>query len=60
MGKSLKRSKNRMIAGVAAGLANYLGIDITITRIAWALLTIVSGTLFLWIYLVCWIAMPEE
>ena len=56
MEKSLKRSRNRMIAGVA----KYFGIDPTIVRIAWALLAICSGSIFFWVYLICWIAIPEE
>ncbi|MBE6328674.1 MAG: PspC domain-containing protein [Paludibacteraceae bacterium] len=60
MEKSLKRSRNRMIAGVAAGVAKYFGIDPTIVRIAWALLAICSGSIFFWVYLICWIAIPEE
>lgn len=60
MEKKLKRSRNRMIAGVAAGVANYFGIDITITRIIWAAAAIFSGSLFFWVYVICWIAMPEE
>ena len=49
-----------MIAGVAAGVAKYFGIDPTIVRIAWALLAICSGSIFFWVYLICWIAIPEE
>lgn len=60
MEKSLKRSRNRMIAGVAAGVAKYFGIDPTIVRIACALLALFSGSLFFWVYLICWIAIPEE
>src|ERR1700758_2030634 len=33
----------RMIAGVAAGIAQYLGIDVTIVRIAFAVLTVIGG-----------------
>lgn len=38
MGKQLKRSSNKMIAGVAAGVAEYFDIDVTIVRIIWAVL----------------------
>jgi len=33
----------RMLAGVAAGLADYLGVDATLVRIAFVLLTFVGG-----------------
>ncbi|MEE0996032.1 MAG: PspC domain-containing protein [Paludibacteraceae bacterium] len=57
MGKKLKRSNNAMLGGVAAGVAEYFGIDVTLTRIIWALL-ICSGFGLL-IYLVCWLIMPK-
>ena len=57
MGKKLRRSNNAMLGGVAAGVAEYFGIDVTLTRIIWALL-ICSGFGLL-IYLVCWLIMPK-
>jgi phage shock protein PspC (stress-responsive transcriptional regulator) len=33
----------RMVAGVAEGLARYLGVDTTLVRIAFVVLTIVGG-----------------
>ena len=44
MGKELKRSKDKMLFGVAAGIAEYLEIDVTIVRIVWALLVVLYGT----------------
>ena len=41
--KKLYRSKDAMIAGVCAGFAEYLGLDKTIVRVAYAILTIVTG-----------------
>ena len=35
--------QDRMLAGVAAGAARYLGVDVTIVRIAFAVLTVVGG-----------------
>ncbi len=57
MGKKLRRSNNAMLGGVAAGVAEYFGIDVTWTRIIWALL-ICSGFGLL-LYLVCWLIMPK-
>lgn len=57
--KRLYRSHNQIIGGVAAGLAEYLGIDPTIVRIAWALLGIAWGTGVL-LYLICWLVIPLE
>ena len=57
--RRLYRSHNQIIGGVAAGLAEYLGIDPTIVRIAWALLGIAWGTGVL-LYLICWLVIPLE
>lgn len=52
--------KDRMIAGVCGGLADYFGIDSTIVRILWALAVMVSyGTGFI-LYLVFWLIVPRE
>jgi phage shock protein C len=49
----------RVVAGVCAGLAAYLGVDPTLVRLAFALLTIFGGAGVL-LYLCAWIVMPEE
>jgi phage shock protein PspC (stress-responsive transcriptional regulator) len=50
---------DRMLAGVAAGIANYLGADVTIIRIVLAVLTFVGGA-GIPVYLACWLLIPEE
>jgi phage shock protein PspC (stress-responsive transcriptional regulator) len=50
---------DRMLAGVAAGLAGFLGIDVSIVRIAFAVLAVVGGA-GLPIYLAGWLLIPEE
>lgn len=52
--------KDRKIAGICGGLAEYFGIDSTIVRILWALAVLVSyGTGFI-LYLVFWLIVPRE
>lgn len=52
--------KDRKIAGVCGGLADYFGIDSTIVRILWALAVMVGyGTGFI-LYLVFWLIVPRE
>jgi phage shock protein PspC (stress-responsive transcriptional regulator) len=51
--------EGRVVAGVCAGLAAYFGIDPTLVRLAFALLTIFGGAGVL-VYLVAWIVIPEE
>jgi phage shock protein C len=60
MTKRLQRPRNdRMIAGVAAGVAQYLGIDTTIVRLLFLLLLLPGGISPL-IYVILWVLMPEE
>jgi phage shock protein PspC (stress-responsive transcriptional regulator) len=54
--KRLRRNPDGPVGGVATGIADYLGIDPVITRIAF-LLAALSG-FGLAAYLVCWIVMP--
>ena len=51
--------QDRMLAGVASGVARYLGIDATIVRIVLAVLTVVGGA-GVPIYLAGWLLIPEE
>src|SRR5215469_5057918 len=50
---------DRMLAGVAAGIANYLGVDVTIVRIVLAVLVFVGGA-GIPVYLAGWLLIPEE
>ncbi len=51
--------QDRMLAGVASGLACYLGVDVTLVRIIFAVLAVVGGA-GVPIYLACWLLIPEE
>ncbi|MFL5579762.1 MAG: PspC domain-containing protein [Gemmatimonadaceae bacterium] len=60
--KPLRRSRsNRMIAGVVAGLAEWVGIDVTLARVIYVVGSIASaafpGAL---VYLILWVVVPEE
>ena len=56
--KKLYKSNNRMICGVCAGLAEYLGIDPTVVRLIWAALGL-TGTGIL-LYIIAALVMPEN
>ena len=49
-----------MIAGVCAGIAEWLGWDVTLVRVLYVLVSILSaafpGTL---VYIILWIVMPK-
>jgi phage shock protein PspC (stress-responsive transcriptional regulator) len=48
-----------MLAGVASGIARYVGVDATIVRIILAVLTVVGGA-GIPLYLAGWLLIPEE
>ena len=50
---------NRMIAGVASGIARYLGVDTNIVRIAFVVLAFVGGAA-LPLYVAGWLLIPED
>ena len=56
--KKLSRSNNKMIGGVCAGIADYLGLDPTIVRIVWVLMLFFAGFGIL-LYLILWLIMPK-
>lgn len=58
----LRRSRsNRMIAGVIAGLAEYFGLDVTLARIIYVLVSIFSAAFpGILVYIICWILIPDE
>ncbi len=52
---------DRKLAGVCGGLAQYLGIDVTVCRLATVGITLVTGVApGLLTYLFAWIIMPVE
>ena len=51
--------EDRMLAGVAAGLARYFGVDATIVRIAFVVLTVVGGA-GIPLYLAGLLLIPDE
>lgn len=59
-GRRLTRSNNKMIAGVCAGLAEYLGVNVTMFRIAFVVVSIISAAFpGIVVYVVLWALMPR-
>ena len=59
MEKKLYRNiQNKMIAGVCAGLGDYLKIDATIIRLIWALIGLTGAGILA--YLVAALIIPEK
>ena len=59
MSKKLYRSKkDQKIAGVCAGLAEYINIDPTVIRLIWVLVALSGAGLVA--YIVCALVIPEK
>lgn len=59
MEKKLYRSKDKKIAGVCSGIAEYFDIDPTIVRILWVLFVLAGGSGIL-IYIIMAFIVPEK
>ncbi len=60
MNRRLYRSRREeMISGVAGGVAEYLDLDPSIVRVVWAVLGLITGGIFIIVYIVMWIVVPQ-
>ncbi len=57
----LLRTRDKILGGVCGGIARWLGWDVTIVRIAYIFISILSaafpGAI---VYIILWMIMPEE
>jgi phage shock protein C len=51
--------QDRMIAGVASGIAEYLDVDVTVVRIVMVVLSVCGGA-GIALYVAGWLLMPNE
>ena len=61
MKKLVRSREQRMIAGVCGGIAEHLSIDVTLVRLGWVVISLLSalgGGVIL--YLASWLIIPEE
>ena len=60
--RPLRRSRtDRVIAGVIGGLADYLGLDPTLSRVIYVLISIFSAAFpGILVYILLWILIPPE
>ena len=55
----VRRTDDRMIAGVCSGVADYLGVDVTLVRLIAVVGAVLGfGTLIV-AYLAAWVLMPQ-
>ena len=58
--RQLRRSAgDRMLGGVAGGIAKYLDVDATVVRVVIAALTLLNGV-GVALYLAAWLLIPED
>jgi phage shock protein C len=55
-----RSADDRIFAGVAGGLGEYLEMDPVVVRIIWFLSIFVTGSLTFWVYLIMMIVVPLE
>jgi len=57
--KRLFRShRDKILAGVAGGMAEYLDMDPTVVRLLWVLAAFFTGGAVFWLYLALWLFLP--
>lgn len=55
-----RRRDGRLLAGVLAGVADHLGLDVAVARILFVVLTVMTQGAFILAYILGWIFIPEE
>lgn len=59
--KRLYRStRDRILAGVCAGIGEYLDLDPSLVRLVWAAFTLLSLGTGIIVYIIAWILIPEQ
>lgn len=62
LSRPLRRSRDdRVVAGVVGGLAHYFGIDPTMARVLYVVVSVLSAAFpGLLVYIIMWVLVPEE
>ncbi|MFA9431457.1 PspC domain-containing protein [Egicoccus sp. AB-alg2] len=55
-----RRRDGKLLAGVLAGVADHLGIDVAVARILFVVLTLFSQGILIVAYVLGWVLIPEE
>ncbi|HQR28080.1 MAG TPA: PspC domain-containing protein [Nocardioides sp.] len=56
----VRRTDDKMIAGVCSGIAAYFDVDVTLVRLLAALGTVLGLGSLVIVYVVLWVVMPEN
>jgi phage shock protein C len=55
-----RSQSDRMLTGVAGGLAAHFDVDPTIVRLGWVVAALVTGPMAVLLYLACALVIPRE
>ena len=58
--KLSRHNKNKMIAGICSGMEHFFGIDVSIIRILFVVVTLLTSGLGIVLYIVLWLVLPLE
>lgn len=59
--KLTRSTRNKLLAGVCGGIAEWLGWNVTVVRLLYVLLSIASAAFpGILVYIILWVAMPQE
>ena len=56
----VRRTDDRMVAGVCSGVADYFGVDVTLVRLVTVVGAIFGFGSLILAYVVAWALLPEE
>jgi phage shock protein PspC (stress-responsive transcriptional regulator) len=55
----VRRTDDRLIAGVCSGIADYTGVDVTVVRLAAVVGAVLGFGSLIVAYVIAWLLMPE-
>ena len=56
--KLTRRTDDKMIGGVCAGVASYFDVDVNLVRVVTVLITVLGAGSLVLVYLAAWILLP--
>jgi phage shock protein C len=56
----VRRTDDKMLGGVCSGLADHLGLDVTLVRLLTVLVTVLGFGSVIIAYLVAWVIVPKD
>lgn len=58
--KLVRRTDDKMIAGVCSGAADYFGVDTNLVRLLVVIATVLGAGSLVLVYLAAWLLIPED